>query len=115
MCQSMQEIARIIGFPTSIPLVTVDTSCSARSDCRGVNCNITISSIGNYFADLMVDPCGETVNFTAFDVNDHSSQFNRVFHDSGSYPFSVEGVGLQGSLIVGMVHHNYSMDLSVSL
>ena len=115
MCQSMREIASAIRFPTQIPLVNLGLTCSARSDCASVHCNITIGNIGNYVADLTVDPCGETVHIVVMDSNS-TTQLDQVYDDSGSYSFNIPG-GLtqtQATLVIGMVHHNYSMDLSVS-
>lgn len=116
MCASMRQIASIIRIPTQIPFLNLGLHCSPRPDCTGVHCNITIGSIGNYVADVMIDPCGETVRVVVLD-SDNATQVDRVFNDSGSYPFTIPG-GLtqtQASLDIGMVHHNYSMDLSVSL
>ena len=113
MCQSMQEIANVIGFPIPIPFVSVDTSCSPRLDCTGILCNVTIGTIGRYAVDVTIDPCGESVRLTGRDLSENGGQFERVFRDSGSYPFSISD-SLHATLLIGMVHHNYSMDLSVS-
>ena len=115
MCQSMRQIARIIRFPTQIPFLTLGLNCSPRPDCTGVHCNITIGSINNYGADITINPCGETVHMVVLD-SDSATQFDRVFNDTGSYSFNIPGapVQTQATLNIGMVHHNYSMDLSVS-
>ena len=117
MCASMRQIANLIRFPTQLPLITVGISCSPRADCTGLRCNTTIAS-SNYVSDVTIDPCGETVHVLVLD-SDNATQIDQVFNDSGSYPFSIPApAGLpdvRGSLDIGMVHHNYSMDLSVSL
>ena len=117
MCASMRQIANLIRFPTQIPLLSASISCSPRADCIGLRCNTTIAS-GNYVSDVTIDPCGETVRVLVLD-SDNVTRVDRVFNDSGSYPFSIPTpAGLsdvQGSLDIGMVHYNYSMDLSVSL
>jgi hypothetical protein len=112
MCASMHQIANVIGFPTQIPLLNVDISCSPRPDCIGVRCNTTISSVGNYVSDVTIDPCGETVRVVVLD-SDNATQVDQMFSDSGSYPFAIP-LGLTARLDIGMVHYNYSMDLSVS-
>ena len=78
-------------------------------------CNITIGEIRNYIADITVDPCGETVHIVVVDSNS-TTQLDEVYRDSGSYNFD-NPLGTsqsQATLVIGMVHHNYSMDLSVS-
>ena len=115
----MQRVADIIRLPTQIPLVNFEVECSPRSDCRGLTCNITLgtlgSNVGSYVADVTVDPCGESVRFLVVDTNDNDTRLDRTFDDSGSYPFTIGGdSGIHATLLIGMVHHNYSMDLSVS-
>ena len=117
MCDSMRQIANLIRFPTQLPLINVGIRCSPRADCTGLRCNTTVAS-GHYVSDVTIDPCGETVHVVVLD-SDNATQINQVFNDSGSYPFSIPAPAglpdIQGSLDIGMVHHNYSMDLSVSL
>ena len=115
MCQSMREIASVIRFPTQIPFVNLGLTCLARLDCAGVLCNITFGELRNYVANITVNPCGETVHIVVMDSNS-TTQLDQVYRDSGSYSFDLPG-GLtqtQATLVIGMVHHNYSMDLSVS-
>ena len=113
MCSSMRQIANVIQFPTQIPFLTVSIHCSPRPDCIGVRCNATIGNVGSYATDVTIDPCGETVHMVVVD-SENVTQIDRVFNDSGSYPFTIPGVS-SASLDIGMVHHNYSMDLSVSV
>jgi hypothetical protein len=115
MCASMSQIANIIRFPNQLPLLNVGISCSPRPDCIGVRCSTTISNVGNYISDVTIDPCGETVRVVVLDSH-NATQVDQMFNDSGSYPFAIP-LGLttaQARLDIGMVHYNYSMDLSVS-
>ena len=118
MCQSMQEVANVIGIPLPILFVNLDLSCSPRSDCTGITCNITFGTLGqvaHYIADVTIDPCGETVRFVVTNLTSSRPSFDQRFNDSGSYPISGPNSLLQATLLIGMVHHNYSMDLSVSV
>lgn len=114
MCRSMQEIASAIRFPGGIPLLNPRAHCLPRPDCTGIVCNVTITTVGNYAVAVTIDPCGESVHFIGRDLSENGGQYNRVFSDSGSYPFNISA-SLQATLMIGMVHHNYSMDLSVSV
>ena len=113
MCDSMRRIASIIQSSSGLPILGV--RCSARPDCTGIVCNATLSTIAtsrSYIVDISIDPCGETVHMVVMDSN-NVSQVDRMFNDSGNFPFDITQ-GLSGSFSIGMVHHNYSMDISVS-
>lgn len=112
MCQSMQDVANAVRFPIPIPLLSVDLSCSSLPDCSGVHCTIGVGTIGNYIADITVNPCEESVHMVVSDSS-NQPQFDRVYRDSGNYSFPIGS--FQTTLLIGIVHHNYSMDLSVSL
>ena len=111
MCDSMRQIASILQS-SRVPLLNLGLRCSVRLDCVGLVCNVTFGTARSYVADISIDPCGETVHMVVMD-SDNVSQVDRMFNDSGSFPFDITQ-GLSGSFSIGMVHHNYSMDISVS-
>ena len=87
------------------------TSCSSRPDCDGVRCSTT----GSYMSDIIIDPCQESVRIVMRNASNDVA-FDQSFTQSAEQPLQPpQGIsGFNPKLYVGIVHHNFSMQLSVS-
>ena len=118
MCQSMQNTANDIVSPSVPPgfPIHVTTTCSPRPSCDGVNCNVGVAGAvvpsAHYVSEMTIDPCTESVHIVLKD-SQNRTKFNETSHDSATY--TIPGMSTSNTqLIVHIVHHNFSIDLSVS-
>ena len=112
MCNSMDKIAQSVQFSSGVTLpIQVTPTCTKRPACDGINCDFGISGTTRLKSHILIEPCSESVRIIMVDLN-NVTQFDHVYNDSDKYSFDVNV--LSGQLYVGIEHHNFSMQLSVS-
>ena len=113
MCQSLDDIAKGIDVKNLQSVLSflssATPSCSRHPNCDGISCVVA----GSYTADIIVDPCQESVRVLVRNVSS-GILFNRAFPESGQYPLPFTLSGFSPMLQVGIEKYNFSMKLSVS-
>lgn len=112
MCASLQNMSQGIQDDDSSSAITRE--CHTNPNCSGIHCFVTGTQplLSSYDADIVVYPCNDppAIGITVVDHPSGQVLFSRNFSDS-------ENVSLTDSsdavLSVDIVHHNYSMDVSV--
>ena len=106
MCESLEDFASIIQSP-------FEHDCVTNSDCNGIRCELDI--FGNvFFIDAIVLPC---IVPPAIEVLVENSQREIlsavVFNRTDEKTIMILGTSLPLDVII--VHHEYSMDIQVSI
>ena len=120
MCRSMDDIARSIHLdtPSAVPgIPQVTPTCSKRPNCDGISCNVSAGTGGSvYMSQIIIFPCSESVRII-IQNSSNSVLLDKIYNDSDEYVVQLPSLlpSLQIKLSVHIVHHNYSMELSVSL
>ena len=114
MCDSMDNIVKSTNM-NSVPGPVgnfLTRTCSTRPDCTGINCDISIGGDTGNTAQVIIDPCQESV-YVVIINSSRNILFNETYKDSDEYPLQLTGLPKM-KLHVGIDHYNFSMKMNVS-